>query len=93
MGYPDFDYRLSQRRAKAEQPQDTTVGVKTRGRPYHPANLKLQPFAKWKVISLAWVAKALGVQFKIDGIPYGAAYRKDLWEDHYDNAATGSGDQ
>jgi hypothetical protein len=41
-------------------------------KPYHPNNLNLQPFAHWKVISLAWAAKALGVQFHIHGIPFGA---------------------
>lgn len=53
-------------------------------RPYHPNNLGLQPYAHWRVIALAWAGKFLGIQFKIDGIPYGAAYRPDLWP-----AATG----
>lgn len=48
-------------------------------RPYHPANLKLQPFSPWRVIALAWAGKLLGIQFKIDGIPYGASYRPELW--------------
>ena len=48
-------------------------------KPYHPANLKLQPFAPWRVIALAWVGWALGVQFKVDGIPYGAAYKRSIW--------------
>lgn len=43
-------------------------------RPYHPENLSLQPFAHWRVIVLAHVGKWLGIQFKIDGIPYGAKY-------------------
>ena len=43
-------------------------------RPYHPANLEMQPFPHWRVIALAYVAKWLGIQFKIDGIPYGAEY-------------------
>ena len=41
-------------------------------RPYHPANLAHQPYAPWRVVVLAYAAKALGIQFKIDGIPYGA---------------------
>lgn len=50
-------------------------------KPYHPANVASQPFPAWRVIVLAWVGKAVGVQFKIDGIPYGASYRPDLWGD------------
>jgi hypothetical protein len=41
-------------------------------RPYHPANLKLQPYAGWRVVILAGVGKLLGVQFHIRGIPFGA---------------------
>lgn len=48
-------------------------------KPYNPANVVAQPFPAWRVIALAWAAKALGIQFKIDGIPYGAPYRPDLW--------------
>lgn len=44
-------------------------------KPYHRANLSFQPHPHWKVIALAWVAKALGVQFKINGIPYGGKYK------------------
>lgn len=50
-------------------------------KPYHPANVAAQPFPAWRVIALAWVGKALGIQFKIDGIPYGAEYRPELWAD------------
>ncbi len=42
--------------------------------PYHPNNLNAQPYPHWKVIALAWIGTALGIQFKIDGIPYGAPY-------------------
>lgn len=48
-------------------------------RPYHPNNLGLQPYAHWRVIALAWAGKLLGIQFKIDGIPFGAPYRKEIW--------------
>ena len=48
-------------------------------RPYHPGNLKHQPFPAWRVIALAWAGKLLGIQFKIDGIPFGAEHRPDLW--------------
>lgn len=47
-------------------------------KPYHPNNLKYQPFATWKIIVLAYVAKILGVQFNICGIPYGAAGSKEF---------------
>ena len=42
-------------------------------RPYHPNNLSLTPYAGWKVITLAWVAKFLGVQMHINGIPFGSS--------------------
>lgn len=42
-------------------------------KPYHPANLDLQPYSPWKVIALSWLAKAVGVQIKINGIPFGAS--------------------
>lgn len=48
-------------------------------KPYDPANVAAQPFPAWRVIALAWAGKALGIQFKIDGIPYGAPYRRELW--------------
>lgn len=47
-------------------------------KPYHPANLSLTPYAGWKVIILAWAARFLGIQFKIDGIPYGAPRRRPM---------------
>ncbi len=50
-------------------------------KPYHPNNLKYQPYSPWRVIALAWVGKFLGIQFKIDGIPYGAPYRGPRGED------------
>jgi hypothetical protein len=56
---------------------------------YHPSNLPLQPFAHWKVALLAAVGRALGVQFKIGGIPYGAAYNRQLWES-FEGPRTGS---
>ncbi|MGN6768495.1 MAG: hypothetical protein ACTHJQ_01410 [Rhizobiaceae bacterium] len=46
-------------------------------RPYHPANLKWQPFPHWRVIALSWVAKALGVSFHVHGIPFGAVVRQE----------------
>jgi hypothetical protein len=46
---------------------------------YHPSNVAAQPFPAWRVILLARLAKLLGVQFKIDGMPYGAEYRPELW--------------
>ena len=48
-------------------------------RPYHPSNLSLTPYAPWRVIALAWAGKFLGVQFHVNGIPFGAAYRRDLY--------------
>lgn len=47
-------------------------------RPYHPNNLGLQPYAHWRVIALAWIGKVLGIQFKIDGIPFGGRYRPEM---------------
>ncbi len=44
-------------------------------KPYHPANLALQPYAHWKIIALAWAAKFLGVQVHVWGIPFGSAKR------------------
>lgn len=44
--------------------------------PYHPNNLKLQPFAPWRIVLLAWAAKFLGVQFHVGGIPFGASYKR-----------------
>lgn len=52
-------------------------------RPYHPANLSLQPFPAWRVIALSWVAKVLGVSFHVAGIPFGAEYNQKLWDGHY----------
>ncbi len=46
-------------------------------RPYHPANFKFQPFPVWRVACLAWAAKALGIQFKIEGIPFGSRRLKN----------------
>lgn len=46
-------------------------------RPYHSANFKLQPFPAWRVACLAWAAKALGIQFKIEGIPFGSRRLKN----------------
>lgn len=46
---------------------------------YHPNNLKLQPYPHDKVIELAKVAKEMGIQFHIAGIPFGAGYDRDLW--------------
>lgn len=48
---------------------------------YHPNNLKLQPYEHDKVIELANKAAELGIQFKINGIPFGASYDRKLWED------------
>lgn len=62
-------------------------------RPYYPANLKHQPYPHWKVIALSWIANALGIQFKVDGIPYGAAYnrRPDYEEVKGDRAGSAGG--
>jgi hypothetical protein len=32
----------------------------------------MREYARWKIVILAFFAKALGVQFKIKGLPYGA---------------------
>lgn len=45
-------------------------------KPYHPANLKHLPYAGWRVVLLAWVAKLLSVQIHIHGIPFGASRRQ-----------------
>jgi hypothetical protein len=50
-------------------------------RPYHPNNLKHQPYGHGRVIVLAWIAKFLGVQFKIGGMPYGGAHKPMPWEE------------
>lgn len=63
-------------------------------RPYHPANLKLQPFSPWRVVALAWAGKLLGIQFKIDGIPYGAPYQGEYYGENVDfSAALSAGAQ
>lgn len=41
-------------------------------RPYHPANIALTEYSAWQVIPLAWLAKFLGVQIKIGGLPFGS---------------------
>lgn len=50
---------------------------------YHPANLPNQPYPHWRVIVLAKIACLLGVQFKINGIPFGGKYRADLWDNFH----------
>lgn len=47
-------------------------------RPYHSGNLKHQPYPHWRVKALSWVAKLLGIQFKINGFPFGANTRTTL---------------
>lgn len=47
-------------------------------KPYNAANLSTNNYANWKVVALSWVAYALGVQFKIEGVPYGAEYNGDF---------------
>lgn len=47
---------------------------------YHEGNLVYQPFPKEAVIELAERARELGVQFKINGCPFGAEYNKELWD-------------
>lgn len=41
-------------------------------RPYHPANIALTEYSAWQIIPLAWLAKFLGVQIKIGGLPFGS---------------------
>jgi hypothetical protein len=41
--------------------------------PYHRNNLSLIPYAPWRVIVLAWAGKLLGIQFHIEGIPFGGS--------------------
>ena len=48
---------------------------------YHPANLALQPYPHEAVIELALLARKLGVQFKINGFPYGADFDRGLWNE------------
>ena len=52
---------------------------------YHPENLKLQPYSHDAVKELAAHAARLGVQFKINGIPFGASYDRDMWNDFFEN--------
>ena len=53
-------------------------------KPYHPSNLKLTPYTGWRIIVLAYVAKALGVRFHIHGIPFGghrlSPFRQTVWD-------------
>lgn len=39
------------------------------------------PYPEWKCRILEIVGIVLGVQFKIGGMPYGAAYNHELWND------------
>ena len=48
--------------------------------PYHPANLHCQPYGHKRVILLAWIAKFLGVQFQIGGMPYGGPPKPMPWQ-------------
>lgn len=50
-------------------------------KPYHPANLKHQPYGHGRVVLLAWIAKALGVQFHIHGLPFGGKAKGAAWEE------------
>ena len=56
-------------------------------RPYHPANLASHSYSAWKLITLAWVAKLLGVHIKVDGIPYGAECKTDFYGENCDGTA------
>lgn len=49
-------------------------------KPYHSDNLKHQPYGHRRVILLAWIAKALGVQFSIEGFPYGGKHKPAPWQ-------------
>lgn len=67
---------------------------------YHPGNLKLQPFSHEAVIELANRAAQLGVQFHIAGIPFGAAYDRELWRKFHEqegnacvSGSIGNGDE
>ena len=42
-------------------------------RPYHPSNVRQTAYIGWKVIVLAWIAKLLGVQIHISGLPFGSS--------------------
>ena len=44
-------------------------------RPYHPANIKMTGNPYWRMVVLAWVAKLLDIQFHVQGLPFGGAYR------------------
>ena len=59
---------------------------------YHPANLKHQPFPHDAVIELAKRAKELGVQFKINGIPFGADFSSKQWHAFWATEANMLGD-
>jgi hypothetical protein len=49
---------------------------------YHPENVKhvsdMYRYHEEDIIALSEIAQRLGIQFKIDGIPFGASYPKHL---------------
>lgn len=47
---------------------------------YHPNNLGLQPYPHWRLKILAFVGWALGIQFKVAGIPFGGSYEPKMWD-------------
>lgn len=49
------------------------------GEAYAEGNLEYQPYPREAVIELAKKARELGVQFKINGCPFGADYDEKLW--------------
>lgn len=71
-GEVPFNERLQQR-AKAKRMIDKHEG-------YHPDNLQLQPYPHDAVVELVGHARRLGIQFKINGIPFGAPYDRALWD-------------
>lgn len=44
-------------------------------RPYHPNNIRTTGHSYWRLAALAWVGKLLGIQFHIQGLPFGGEYR------------------
>jgi len=61
-------------------------------RPYHPRNLVHQPYGHGKVILLSYLAKLLGVQFHICGIPFGADRSSYLLRDELEAMGDGLND-
>lgn len=60
---------------------------------YHIANVRLTGYPEAAVIAVAEFAQKMGVQAKIGGLPFGAAYSGPPGESYAEEVVTGQGEQ